>query len=105
MANYTKKMRLIMGAAIFVVALTFLSTAAAQKASVPKPQDALVMGEEHVRELLLLMKADKNGNVTRQEYMRFMEAEFQRLDKAQAGLLNARALNQANISASRFAGK
>jgi CRISPR/Cas system-associated endonuclease Cas3-HD len=105
MANYTRKMRLVMGGAVFVVALTFLSTAGAQKASAPRPQDALAIGEEHVRELLLMMKTDQNGNVTKQEYMRFMEAEFERLDKKQEGSLNARALNQASISAARFAGK
>jgi len=105
MTNYTKKMRLIIGGGIFAAGLTFLSTAAAQKASAPRAQDALAMGEEHVRELLLLMKADKTGNVSKQEYMRFMEAEFQRLDKAQEGQLNARALNRGNLAASRFVGK
>ncbi len=88
-----------------LVALSVLATAAAQKASVPKPQDQLALGEANVRQLLLLMESDKNGMVSKQEYMHFMEAEFQRLDKAHQGQLDARALNQSNLSASRFTGK
>jgi hypothetical protein len=51
------------------------------------------------------MDADKNGMVSKQEYMRYMEAEFQRLDKSHEAQLNARQLNQATVSASRFTGK
>jgi Ca2+-binding EF-hand superfamily protein len=63
------------------------------------------MGEDNVKQLLLLMDTDKNGMVSQQDYMRFMEAEFRRLDKSNQGQLNARQLNQSNLSAPRFAGK
>jgi Ca2+-binding EF-hand superfamily protein len=63
------------------------------------------MGEDQVRQLLLLMSTDRNGIVTRQEYMKFMGAEFDRLDKEKKGKLDARKLAQSNPSASRFAGK
>jgi hypothetical protein len=99
------KMKLLIGIAVFLAALTVFGTAAAQKASVPKPQDRLAIGEENVRQLLLLMDSDKNGMVSKQAYMRFMEAEFQRLDKANHGQLNTRQLTQSNLSASRFTGK
>jgi len=85
--------------------MTFLGTAAAQKASVPKPQDRLAMGEEYVRQLLLLMDTDRNGMVTKQEYMKFMEVEFQRLDKTKQGALSAKQLTQPNLSAAHFVGK
>jgi hypothetical protein len=101
----TNKVRLIVILAVSLAAITFLGTAAAQKASVPKPQDRLAMGEDNVKQLLLLMDTDKNGMVSQQDYMRFMEAEFRRLDKSNQGQLNARQLNQSNLSASRFAGK
>jgi Ca2+-binding EF-hand superfamily protein len=91
--------------AVLAAAGTVLSSAAPQKMPLPRPQDNLTMGEEHVKQLLLLMPTDKRGMVSRQEYMKFMEAEFNRLDKEKIGELDARKLAQSNLSASRFAGK
>ena len=77
-----------------------------EKSSVPKPQDRLAIGEEHVRQLLPLMATDKHGMVSKQEYMKFMEAEFERLDRSKTGELDVKELTtSANLSASRFAGK
>jgi len=91
--------------AVLVATLTLLGNAAAQKASVLKPQDKLAMGEDDVRHLLLLMDADKKGLVSKQEYMRYMEAEFERLDKNKIGQLNVKELTRSNLSASQFVGK
>ncbi len=91
--------------AVFAVTGILLTTAAAQKASVPKVQDRLTMGEEDVRHLLPLMKTDTNGMVSKQEYMKFMEAEFERLDKEKKGELDVRKLTRSNLSASHFVGK
>jgi Ca2+-binding EF-hand superfamily protein len=91
--------------AVLVVLGTMLGNAAAQKASVPKPQNKLAMGEEGVKQLLPLMDTDKNGLVSKQEYMKFMEAEFARLDKNKKGELNVKELTQSSLTASRFAGK
>ncbi len=82
-----------------------LTTAAAQKDSVPKRLDRLTMGEEDVRHLLLLTEPDQKRMVSKQEYMKFMEAEFARLDKNRKGELDVRQLTQSNLSASHFAGK
>jgi hypothetical protein len=43
--------------------------------------------------------------VSKQEYMKFMEAEFERLDKSKKGELNVKELTQSSLTASRFAGK
>jgi hypothetical protein len=91
--------------AVLVVGGTMLGSAAAQKAAVPKPQDRLALGEDEVRQLLLLMEADKKGRVSKQEYMKFMEAEFQRLDKEKTGELDVKALAQSSLTANRFVGK
>ncbi len=40
------------------------------------------------------MDADGNGKVSRKEYMAFMEAEFNRLDKDKGGELEAKELEQ-----------
>ena len=89
---------------VLLTALTLLGNAA-QKASVPKTQDKLAMGEDDVKHLLSLMEADKNGKVSRQEYMKFMAAEFDRLDKAKSGELDVKVLTQSKLSVSRFVGK
>ena len=91
--------------AVLVATGTMLATAAAQKADVPKPQNNLAMGEEPVKQLLPLMHPDKNGMVTREEYMKFMTAEFEHLDKEHKGELDARKLAQSNLSATHYAGK
>ena len=90
---------------VLIVAGIFLATAAAQKASVPRRQDRLAMGEEPTRQLLLVMSVDGKDTITKQEYLKFMEQEFDRLDREKKGLLDARQLNQTQLSASHFAGK
>lgn len=105
MPSRPNKIWVLVAIAVFFVTATMLVNAAAQKAAVPKSQDKLAIGETEVRQLLLLMNTDQNGKVSKQEYMKFMEAEFNRLDKEKTGALDVRALNQTNLSASRFAGK
>jgi hypothetical protein len=62
------------------------------KASVPRPQDALVLGENAAKDLLLLIEPDKNGKISKQAWMRFMGEEFDRLDKDKKGELDAQEL-------------
>ncbi len=84
--------------------LAMPGTGVAQKASVPKPQDKVALGQEEVKQLLLLMMddADRNGEISKAEFMRFMEAEFDRLDKDKRGRLDVKALVQSKLRASRF---
>jgi hypothetical protein len=63
----------------------------AQKTAAPKTPDKLALGEQDVRRLLPLMES-KNGKVSKQEFMAFMEAEFDRLDKNKSGELDIREL-------------
>jgi hypothetical protein len=88
-----------------VVTGTMLGNAAAQKAAVPKPQNKLAIGEDGVKQLLPLMGADKKGMISKEEFMKFMEAEFERLDKNKKGELNVKELTQSRLTASRFAGR
>ena len=62
------------------------------KASVPRPQNTLALGEDAVKDLLLLMEPDKNGKISKQSWMRFMGEEFDRLDKDKKGELDAQEL-------------
>ena len=99
------RVRVITLAVLVVGIFALIGTAAAQKSEVPKEQNRLALGEEHVKQLLLLMNSDAHGMVSKQEYMKFMEAEFRRLDKGNSGELNARQLTQSGLAATRFTGK
>lgn len=105
MLRRTDKVWMLAVITVLVLTGNILVNAAAQKASVPKPQDKLAMGENEVRQLLLLMDSDKKGMISKQEYMKFMEAEFERLDKAKKGELDVKELAQSNLAVSRFVGK
>jgi Ca2+-binding EF-hand superfamily protein len=63
------------------------------------------MGEDGIKQLLPLMNTDTKGMISKQEFMKFMEAEFERLDKGKKGELNVKELTQSSLTASRFAGK
>jgi len=82
---------------------TMLGFAAPQKVdkAVPKQQRALALGEDEVKQLLLLMDTDKSGQISRKEFMDFMAAEFGRLDKDKSGELDVNELRQSQIRSSR----
>jgi EF hand len=89
--------------AVLVAAWATLGTAVAQKAATPKPQDKLALGEAEVKRLLLLMDTDKNGKISKQEWMKFMEAEFDRLDTSKSGELDAKEITQSKLRVSHHA--
>ena len=90
----------ILAVVAVLAALTALSmTAAAQKATLKAP-DKLALGEDDVKQLLLLMDTDKNGKISKKEFMTFMEAEFERLDKDKNGELDAKELAQSSFRVS-----
>src|SRR5271155_908360 len=80
--------------AVLVATGGVLGIAVAQKASVPKPQDRVALAEDEVKKLLLSMDTNKNGKVSKETFMKFMEEEFERLDKNKTGELDAKELNQ-----------
>jgi hypothetical protein len=78
------------------------NTAVPQKSAVPKPQDNLALAEGDVRRLMLLIATNEKGKITKQEWMKFMEAEFDRLDKDKSGELDAKELAQSRLQVSLF---
>ena len=82
---------------------TLPPSAVAQKAdkSIPKTQRTLALGKEEVKNLLLLMDSDKNGEISKREFMTFMAAEFDRLDKDKSGELDPGELTQSQIRANQ----
>lgn len=70
----------------------------AQKSAVPKQPSNDSLAQQNVTELLLLMDTDKNGKISKQEWMKFMEVEFDKLDKDKTGELDRKELLQSTVS-------
>ena len=64
-----------------------------------KQRDKLALANENVEELLLLPDTDKNGRISKQEWLNFMEAEFNQRDKDGNGELDRKELLQTKLSA------
>jgi len=76
------------------------STVAAQDSDqkVVSPNDKKVAaGEQEAKKLLLLMDTDKSGKVSKQEFMAFMEAEFERMDINKDGELDVKELTDSRV--------
>jgi hypothetical protein len=97
-------MRTNMVCAIMLFAVSVATPAVAQKQAVPKPpQDRLALGEDEVKQLLLLIDTNMNGKISKQEFMKFMESEFDRLDKEKNGQLDVKEVTQSKLRVSHFA--
>jgi len=100
MLRRTKIVQVALAITVLLATVAILGTAVAQRAAVPKPQDKLALGEPEVTQLLLLIDTDKNGKISKQEWIKFMEAEFDRLDKDKKGQLDAKELEQSKLRVS-----
>jgi hypothetical protein len=89
-------------AGALALAIAGISAQKVEKA-VPKQQRTLALGEDEVKQLLLLMDADKNGKISKQEFLKFMDAEFDRLDTDKSGELDQKELKQSLIRPARSA--
>jgi EF-hand domain pair len=79
-------------AALFVAMIANDKAATVQKASAPRKSDTMALGEDDVKQLLVVADTDKNGKISKAEFMKFMEAEFDRLDEDKSGELDPKEL-------------
>jgi hypothetical protein len=87
---------LLGGALAFSVPLLAQDTAGADKT----PNKAAI-ATENAKQLLSLMDTDKNGKISKQEWMNFMSAEFDRLDVDHSGELDPHELLAARVTIRR----
>jgi hypothetical protein len=66
--------------------------------------DPAILATDHVKEILLVMHTDKNAKITREQWMRFMAEEFDRLDSDKSGTLDPKKiqLERERIKHTRF---
>jgi hypothetical protein len=100
MSRRTTVVRVVVLSTMLAVTGALLRPGVAQKAAAPKPQDKLALGEEEVKQLMLLIDTEKKGKISKQEWMKFMEAEFDRLDKSKNGELDLQELTQSKLRVS-----
>lgn len=82
---------------LLIAAASLTGVAVAQKVGSSQQQDKFAVANQDVKELLLLMDTDKSGKVSKREWMNFMEAEFNRLDKDGNGELDPMELRQSAV--------
>lgn len=97
----SRRMNVVLAIAVLVATWTVPGKAIAQKQPAPKPPDKLALGEDEVKQLLLLMDTDKNGKISKSEWLKFMDAEFDRLDKSKNGELDVTEIAQSKLRATR----
>jgi len=72
-------------------------------AAAPNSNSDLI-AEQYTKRLLALMDADKNGKVSKAEFMAFMAAEFDRLDVNHDGELDVKELEKSQLVPVRHGG-
>jgi Ca2+-binding EF-hand superfamily protein len=80
-----------------VVIVPLLALMASASIAQQSPTARQQQGEPAVKQLLLLMDKDGNGKVSRAEFMRFMNAEFDRLDSNKDGELDVNELTKLRV--------
>ena len=69
-------------------------TVVCAEGNVPIHQDVVALAQPKVTEVLLLMDTDRNGKISKKEFINLMEAVFDRLDKDKKGELDPRQFRQ-----------
>jgi uncharacterized membrane protein YdfJ with MMPL/SSD domain len=69
-------------------------TSAAERA---ERERKLAAATEAAKQLLLAMDADQSGKISKEEWMKFMDAEFDRLDTDHKGQLDIKELTQSRM--------
>ena len=80
--------------ALIAMALTVASTSTPAFAF---SDYAITKGEREARHLMRLMDKDQNGQISREEFMQFMAAEFDRLDRDRSGQLSGEEFSRTGI--------
>ncbi|MGD0797467.1 MAG: hypothetical protein ABR910_07060 [Acidobacteriaceae bacterium] len=96
-----KRMSVVLAMAAFAAVLA-VRVVAVPRGDVPA-QDKVALGAPQVKQLLLLMDTDKSGKISKQEWMGYMSAEFDRLDVDKSGELDPKELAMSSMMASHAA--
>jgi|SRR5215469_585943 len=102
----SKTLFLIVAIAAVLATGVVLGTPYQQKSGIPKPSqtsDSGFLTSGEVAQLLRLIDVDNTGKITKQQWMDFMAAEFDRLDTNKSGVLDRDELSRSRLRVSSFA--
>lgn len=89
---------LVAAAAVYLGIALELGTVFAQVRTPDNRKISTVaLADIEVKQLLTLMDTDKNGKISKAEFLKFMDAEFDRLDKDKSGELDVKELTQSQL--------
>jgi hypothetical protein len=77
-----------------IIATYAVAPSSAQKVNLPIQQDVVALAQPKVMEVLPLMDTDRNGKISKKDFMNLMDAVFDRLDKDKKGELDPRQFRQ-----------
>lgn len=93
--------KMILAAALFILGTAAPVVATAQdsifNSSAERNPKKLAAGEREAMQLLKLMDTDQHGRISKQEFMNFMSAEFDRLDTYKSGELDLKELVNSRV--------
>ena len=84
----SKQFRMLVATAVILASGSFITAAAVADTPAPADSAKLSTGLSPLAQLLDLMDTDKNGKVSKAEFMRYMEAEFDFADANKDGQLD-----------------
>ena len=87
----------IVSSGLVVAAMIGVMPTTAGTSEVPKMPDVKALRSNEVKQLVLLMDTNKDGKISKQEFLAFVEAEFDRLDKDKSGQLDVQELKHSRL--------
>jgi Ca2+-binding EF-hand superfamily protein len=93
----TKRMFLAIATWLMLIAAGSVVAQGSDPKAEAQKEKKLAAGEREAKKMLLLMDTDKSGKVSKQEFMSFMEAEFQRMDINKDGELDVKELTDSRV--------
>lgn len=93
---------LIIVVLLVLLFLTVRHSAHAVRAAAPS-QGKQLLSADQIKLLFLLMDTDKDGKISKQEWMSFMASTFDQLDLGKTGKLDAKELSQLTTPEITFA--
>jgi Ca2+-binding EF-hand superfamily protein len=90
--------------AVLLVSLLSISWSSPDRArSDSRPQGKQLLSDTQVKTLFLLMDTDKDGKISKEEWMNFMASTFDHLDLNKTGKLDTKELSQLTMPGITFA--
>ena len=82
--------------ALLVLTVTIGKFAFGQKDEITRRPDPVTLAIQYAKGIVFLMDTDKQGKITKEAWMKFMAAEFDKLDTDRCGTLDPEKMQKAN---------